>query len=165
MLLTAHFDSSELRYESTPPQYQPNVRRLAYLLEELRTIAGVPFRVTSVWRSAERNAEVGGVATSRHLTGEAVDFVPIGLSPMEFWLKLKAAQVAGRAPSWGELELDERDGHVHVTLARLGEKNGEVFIMRSGGSQVLQAGQAAAIGGGIILLVALAVILARRFVA
>lgn len=35
------------------------------------------FRFTSGWRSPSHNASVGGNASSYHLTGEAVDFVPV----------------------------------------------------------------------------------------
>lgn len=48
----------------------PNMVRI---LDDAREIAGVPFVITSGIRSPERNAEVGGVETSSHLTGKAVD--------------------------------------------------------------------------------------------
>jgi hypothetical protein len=155
-MLSPHFSEAELRYDETPPVYQGNVRRLAYLLEEFRRIAGVPLRVTSVWRSPERNAAVGGVPTSRHLTGEAVDFVPVGLPVLEFWQRVVTARNAGAAPAWGELELDTTDGHVHVTLARFGERNGEVFILDRNGTRVLERGTVAFVGGGILLVALLA---------
>lgn len=160
--LTPHFTAEELGALEAPEQYQGNLRRLAYLLEELRVIAGGPLVVSSAYRTPEHNAEIGGVADSRHLTGEAADFTP-PQSPLAFWARLKAAQQAGTAPAWGELELDERPGkvHVHVTLARSGEKNGEVFAyLPDGSEQGIQAGSRAFLGGAGILL---ALLLAVKF--
>lgn len=42
-------------------------------LDEARHIAGIPFKLTSGYRSPEHNAKVGGVKDSAHLTREAVD--------------------------------------------------------------------------------------------
>ena len=42
-------------------------------LEEARGIAGVPFKITSGYRTKEHNAEVGGVPNSSHLIGVAAD--------------------------------------------------------------------------------------------
>ena len=46
---------------------------LVQLLDDARGMAGVPFVITSGIRSEDRNREVGGVETSSHLTGHAVD--------------------------------------------------------------------------------------------
>jgi uncharacterized protein YcbK (DUF882 family) len=46
---------------------------LVRMLDRARDIAGIPFQINSGVRSPERNAEVGGVDTSAHLTGHAVD--------------------------------------------------------------------------------------------
>ena len=42
-------------------------------LEEAREIAGVPFKITSGYRTKEHNKEVGGVPNSSHLIGVAAD--------------------------------------------------------------------------------------------
>lgn len=42
-------------------------------LEEAREIAGVPFKITSGYRTKEHNEAVGGVANSSHLIGVAAD--------------------------------------------------------------------------------------------
>lgn len=42
-------------------------------LDDARHRAGVPFRITSGYRCAQRNAAVHGRPNSRHLTGTAVD--------------------------------------------------------------------------------------------
>ena len=42
-------------------------------LEEAREIAGVPFKITSGYRTKEHNEAVGGVPNSSHLIGVAAD--------------------------------------------------------------------------------------------
>lgn len=42
-------------------------------LEAARKIAGIPFVITSSWRSVKRNKDVGGKDNSAHLRGLAVD--------------------------------------------------------------------------------------------
>ncbi len=43
------------------------------LLEKTRQKAGVPFVITSGYRSPAHNRKVGGVSSSSHLSGHAVD--------------------------------------------------------------------------------------------
>ena len=50
-----------------------NLKRLCGWLEELRRRAKAPIIINSGYRSAEVNKLVGGVPTSNHLTGCAVD--------------------------------------------------------------------------------------------
>ena len=47
-------------------------------LEEARDIAGIPFKITSGYRTKEHNAEVGGVPNSSHLIGVAADIAVSG---------------------------------------------------------------------------------------
>ena len=42
-------------------------------LDKARDIAGIPFHITSSYRSPEYNSIVGGVANSAHVRGYAVD--------------------------------------------------------------------------------------------
>ena len=42
-------------------------------LEIAREYAGTPFRITSGYRTAERNKQVGGVPDSAHTKGHAAD--------------------------------------------------------------------------------------------
>ena len=44
-----------------------------YKLEHARELAGIPFRITSGYRTKERNQQVGGVSNSSHLIGVAAD--------------------------------------------------------------------------------------------
>ena len=43
------------------------------LLEKAREIAGIPFKITSGYRTADHNEKVGGVKNSSHLKGVAAD--------------------------------------------------------------------------------------------
>ena len=49
-------------------------------LDLARTIAGVPFKINSSWRSIEANERTGGKANSAHLRGNAVDIACGGSS-------------------------------------------------------------------------------------
>ena len=51
-------------------------------------LGGRSIRITSGWRDKRKNVAVGGVPNSRHLTGEACDFVVTGLSPRQVQRKL-----------------------------------------------------------------------------
>ena len=46
-------------------------------IDMARSRAGIPFRITSGWRSEERNRRVGGSAKSSHLIGKAADIAAI----------------------------------------------------------------------------------------
>ena len=44
-----------------------------YMLDSARTIAGIPFKINSGYRSASHNKLVGGVSNSAHTKGYAAD--------------------------------------------------------------------------------------------
>ena len=79
--LSEHFKLGELtRSKSHPEVYNipsrqviENLKRVCVWLEALRERYNEPIMITSWYRSAELNRKVGGVATSNHLTGCAVD--------------------------------------------------------------------------------------------
>ena len=50
---------------------------LMHFLEYL-LVSNVHFMITSARRTPEQNKECGGVPTSQHLTGEAIDMKPYG---------------------------------------------------------------------------------------
>jgi uncharacterized protein YcbK (DUF882 family) len=62
-------------------------------LEHAREIAGIPFKITSGYRTKERNEQVGGVPNSSHLIGVAAD-IAVG-SGNERYVILNALIKAG----------------------------------------------------------------------
>lgn len=50
----------------------------------------VHFTVTSAFRTKEQNDACNGAANSQHLTGDAVDLKPVGLSVDDFILLVKS---------------------------------------------------------------------------
>lgn len=49
----------------------------------------IHFSVTSAFRTKKENEACGGSVNSQHLTGDAVDLKPLGLSVDEFIVKIK----------------------------------------------------------------------------
>ncbi len=87
-LVSPHFSLDEVERSATahalgidntvPSDLLDNLERIAALMEQVRTLLGVPLRVTSWYRCPALNRAVGGVAQSAHLACLAVDFQPIG---------------------------------------------------------------------------------------
>jgi hypothetical protein len=84
--LTEHFTLEEMVASDTAsacgidnsPPYEVVVqlRKTCQLLEQVRTVLDAkPVFVTSGYRCAALNTEVGGVADSQHCSGQAADFV------------------------------------------------------------------------------------------
>lgn len=77
------FTWSELRADAAPETHREALRALcAAVLDPLREAVG-PVTVTSGWRSAARNAAVGGATGSQHERGEAADVVVSGMTPRD----------------------------------------------------------------------------------
>lgn len=57
-----------------PAEYIANISRMINKMEQVRSILQRPIVVTSWFRSLKLNKAVGGVPTSAHLEGLAVDF-------------------------------------------------------------------------------------------
>ena len=60
-------------YNIPPHEAIANLKRVCGWLEVLRERAGGPIRINSGYRSPQLNKKIGGVPTSNHLTGCAVD--------------------------------------------------------------------------------------------
>ncbi len=71
------------------------ILKVAKAMEEVRDyLGGRPITVNSWYRDPVSNRQVGGATQSRHLSGDAVDFVVQGLHPSEVHRRLE--------PWWGE---------------------------------------------------------------
>lgn len=58
--------------------YMDMTEGLTARLDIARSIAGIPFVITSAVRCADRNSVEGGKSTSSHLSGHAVDIKAVG---------------------------------------------------------------------------------------
>lgn len=65
---------------------------LVNLLDTARGIAGIPFVISSGYRTSEENTAVGGVSNSAHLTGNAADIV---CTDQTRWTVFQGIQEAG----------------------------------------------------------------------
>lgn len=96
--LTQHFSLDELTFtqhrsldNTPPPKIIACLQVAAGGMEHVRALLGFPIRVNSGYRSPAVNAAVGGVATSAHCTGFAVDFVCPGFgTPLDVCRQLVA---------------------------------------------------------------------------
>ena len=85
--LSEHFSLGEMtRSNSHPEVYNipsheaiANLKRVCGWLEVLRKRYGGPIIINSGYRSPQLNRKIGGVATSNHLTGCAVDIRVTGM--------------------------------------------------------------------------------------
>ena len=79
--LSEHFKLGEMTKSSSHPEVYnipsheaiANLKRVCGWLEVLRERSGGPVRINSGYRSPQLNKKIGGVPTSNHLTGCAVD--------------------------------------------------------------------------------------------
>jgi hypothetical protein len=100
---------------SVPPEVLGNLIVLTdTLLEPARAYVGRPIHVSSGWRPPEKNAGVGGVKTSDHLTGRAADIWVDSAGPESWqeatirlfhWMR---THMAGR---FGQLILEDHRAH------------------------------------------------------
>lgn len=77
--LFAHCSTAEIDSAVRDARIMNNLQTLLCVLQCIRFRLGRPIVVNSGYRDKEHNRNVGGVATSQHLTGEACDFYVIGM--------------------------------------------------------------------------------------
>lgn len=108
-----HSNTAERLGLSNEPgeQERENIKRCALGMEAVRSILGVPLRVTSWYRSPEVNRAVGGSPTSDHQTGWAVDFVPLSHPCLE------AARDIIASPLLFDQLIYYPDGRLHISFA------------------------------------------------
>ena len=126
MKLSAFFTLEELTFSewadrhrvdnTPPPELLPNLRRVAFALDEVRALLGRPIHVNSGYRCAEVNEGIGSKAKhSRHLDGLAADIISREYgTPVEI-----CREIAG-----SEIEFDQliyEHSWVHFGLAPDGE--------------------------------------------
>ena len=90
MKLSEHFTLGELTKSNSHPEVYnipsheaiANMKRLCGWLEVLRKRYGAPIIINSGYRSPQLNKKIGGVPTSNHLTGCAVDIRVSGMEQL-----------------------------------------------------------------------------------
>ena len=70
-----------------------NILEIASVLEDIRRRYNQPMQINSWYRDPATNAAIGGASQSRHITGDAVDFVIPGIHPYDVYADLD--------PWWG----------------------------------------------------------------
>lgn len=87
---------------------------LASAFERIRAEWGKPITVTSAYRTAEYNHQVGGAVDSQHVQGRALDLrPPSGISVEHFWthIRLLADEVGLGGVGYAA---EGRGGFVHI---------------------------------------------------
>ena len=89
--MNLNFKMSELIYSDTAVRHNINnmpdinsmdcmLNLICYCLQPIRDKLGKPMVISSGFRNSQVNKLVGGVATSQHTKGQAVDFTVAGMS-------------------------------------------------------------------------------------
>ena len=65
-----------------------SIIRIAKLAQQARDRLGRPFHITSWYRPADINRQVGGASNSRHIVGDAIDFYVEGLTGNQIYWSL-----------------------------------------------------------------------------
>lgn len=150
--LSPHFRLSEMLrsdtaktqglYQVPTPIVVERLRELCVeLLESVRAEVG-PLRVTSGYRRPRVNAAVGGSDTSAHMSGWAVDVMPVRAAPE---LIMTLLHDAGKTLAWDQAIL--YPGHVHLGLRRPATGEQRRQLLRSDG----KAWVPARVAGGKVL--------------
>lgn len=95
------------------------------VLDVIREKYGEPIYITSGYRTPKENFDVGGVATSQHLTGEACDFT--GRDIKKLW------RIINELIDDGELIFDQmiyyrKRKFIHVSYKANGEQRKQLLI-------------------------------------
>jgi uncharacterized protein YcbK (DUF882 family) len=103
MKLTNNFNLSEFNKHNFAlnETVLRNIQALANNLQVLRDEVKKPIKITSGYRSPEHNAKVGGVKSSKHITGEAADFKIAGMTPKQVAAVIEKLIAAGKMEEGG----------------------------------------------------------------
>lgn len=93
------------------PAHMVNLRTTAAHMEAVRALFGWPVQVTSWYRNPAVNAAVGGVPTSHHALGLAVDFRVNGVMGHEV-----AQRIAASDLQFDQLIFYRASGVVHISF-------------------------------------------------
>jgi zinc D-Ala-D-Ala carboxypeptidase len=132
--LSPHFSLAELTLSETAgrkgidnnpgPEALANLRRLATVLEDVRTLAGKPINISSGFRAPAVNNAVGGASNSAHVQGLAADINVPGMTPAAL-----ARLIEGSSIRFDQLIL-EFDRWVHIGLSNTAPR-GQLLTIRT----------------------------------
>lgn len=143
--ISPHFTIEELTHSSTgfpnyaPPEAVSSLRILcSAILEPLRELTG-PIRITSGYRSADVNRQIGGSKTSQHLFGEAADFQPLTCSLGAAWTYL-VQMTNDRFPVDQAIVYvrQQHAGWIHVSLCPRRTPRRELLVELGGGRPMVR---------------------------
>lgn len=98
-----------------PAHLHSKANRAVALLQIIRDVIGVPFVLTSFYRSPERNEKIGGSDGSSHLDAEAFDFYPRGITLREFARRFEEGVKSGKIALYDQMIVyPNTTGHVHI---------------------------------------------------
>lgn len=118
-----HFAEHEFEY---PEELQGT---FLLLLDSIRDIAGIAFRITSDYRTPDDNARVGGSSTSLHMRGTAIDFVISPWNAATLWKVVRGVALVENA--YGvtfELKLSHGPSNRHIHLGLQKKGVGELIL-------------------------------------
>ena len=144
MNLTKHFTLDEFTRSTTadrlkidnsvPADLMPNVQLTAIKLEFVRQALGKPINITSGYRCPALNARVGGVSTSAHTKGLAVDFHSSYGTPKEICQRLIDAGV-----QFDKL-IQEHNQWVHIGFNPNNNRQIVLTAVKQGGKTIYKNG-------------------------
>ncbi|MCT4665605.1 MAG: D-Ala-D-Ala carboxypeptidase family metallohydrolase [Flavobacteriales bacterium] len=102
--LTPHFNLIEFHSKDgaeMPVEVFKNVKKMANILEIVRSYFNQPIRINSAYRSPEHNRKIGGVRNSFHTKGMAVDITIKNKTPKQVTKGIKHLIRLGAIPQGG----------------------------------------------------------------
>lgn len=142
MQLSPHFTLAEATHSATAqakgisnaptPEHLKNIQRTALMMEKVRTLlGGKAIKVSSWYRNTAVNKAVGGVPSSQHLTGLAVDFTcPSYGSVLAVCKALKDSDIPFDQLIW------EYGRWVHIGFCNCPKPRRQVLTIREGSGYV-----------------------------
>lgn len=117
----ADLTPTDSRFPNTPTSNElPSLKKLASSLDVLRRKLGT-FSILSGYRSPLVNADVGGVSTSRHLKGEAVDIWPHMGNTEKYWAQILADKELRNL--FGEISYKKPQNSIHLSIPYVNSAN------------------------------------------
>lgn len=111
--ITPHFSRKELECRCGCGLCSPT-EELKILIEKVRALLDIPMHPTSGHRCAKHNRRVGGSPTSKHLTGNAMDFQVHAISIYAAYAKIVTAWERGQLPELGGIGLYTKKNFIHI---------------------------------------------------